>query len=75
MRCWEVVSEFRWINNQIVKIAYRRLGKLKIKNESELSFTMFLAKVVSLDQYDEELGEIFIVDDEQLQFDNMQDGL
>ena len=43
--------------------------KLNIRNESELSCTMFLAKVVSLDQYDEELGEIFIVDDEKLQFD------
>ena len=44
-------------------------GKLNIKNKSQLSCTMFLAKYSSLDLYDEYLEKIFIIDHEQLKFD------
>ena len=42
---------------------------INIKNKSQLSCTMFLAKYFSLALYDEDLEKIFIIDHEQLQFD------
>ena len=46
-----------------------------IKNKRQLSCTMFDAKYGSMDLYNEYLDKRFIIDQEQLQFDNMQDGL
>ena len=43
--------------------------KSHIKNKSQVSKTMFLAKYGSLAPYDEDLEKIFIIDHEQLQFD------
>ena len=43
--------------------------KTHIKNKSQVSKTMFLAKYGSLDLYDEDLEKIFIIDHEKLQFD------
>ena len=43
--------------------------KLNIKNKSQLSCTLFLAKYGSLSLYDEVLEKIFFIDHEQLQFD------
>ena len=45
------------------------LGKTHTKNKSQVSKTMFLAKYGSLALYDVDLGKIFIIDHEQLQFD------
>ena len=50
-------------------------GKNNIKNKSQLSRTMFLAKYGSLDLYDEDLEKLFIIDHEQLQYDKMMDEL
>ena len=40
-----------------------------IKNKSQVSKTMSLAKYGSLDLYDEDLGKIFIIDHKKLEFD------
>ena len=42
--------------------------KTHIKNKSQVSKTMFLAKYGSLDLYDEDLEKRFIIDHEQLEF-------
>ena len=42
---------------------------MHIKNKSQVSKTMFLAKYVSLALYDEDLEKRFIIDHEQLEFD------
>ena len=44
-------------------------GKLNINNKSQLSRTLFLKKCVSPTLYDEDTEKIFIIDQEQLQFD------
>ena len=44
-------------------------GYKHIKNKSQVSKTMFLAKYGSLALYDEDLEKRFIIDHEQLQFD------
>ena len=41
-------------------------GKTHIKKNSQVSKAIFLAKYGSLDLYDEDLKEIFIIDHEQL---------
>ena len=43
--------------------------KMHIKNKSQASKAMFLAKYVSLDLYDEDLKKIFIIYHEKLEFD------
>ena len=43
--------------------------KTYIKNKSQVSKTMFLAKYGSLALYDVDLEKRFIIDHEQLQFD------
>ena len=45
------------------------MGKIHIKNKSQVSKAMFLAKYGSLDLYNEDTGKRFIIDYEQLQFD------
>ena len=45
------------------------IGKLNIKNKSQLSRTMFLSKYGSMYLYDEDLEKRFIIDHEQLKFD------
>ena len=52
-----------------LKLYIEYWGKLNIKNKSQLSSTMFLARYGSLDQYDEYLEKIFIIDHEQLKLD------
>ena len=42
--------------------------KLNIKKNSQLLRTLFQEKYDSLDFYDEDMGKIFIIDHEQLQF-------
>ena len=42
------------------------MGKTHIKNKSQVSKTMFLAKYGSLALYDEDPEKIFIIDHEQL---------
>ena len=49
------------------------MGKNHIKNKSQVSKTMFLAKYWNLALYDVDLEKIFIIDHEQLQF-NKTDG-
>ena len=46
-----------------------QLEKTHIKNKSQVSKTMFLAKYGSLDLYDEDLEKSFIIYYEQLEFD------
>ena len=43
--------------------------KLNIKNKSQLSCAMFLAKYGSLDLYYEDMEKRFIIEHEQLEFD------
>ena len=43
--------------------------KTHIKNKSQVSKTMLLAKYGSLDMYDEDLEKRLIIDHEQLEFD------
>ena len=45
------------------------MGKFHIKNKSQVLKSIFLAKYGSLDLYDEDLKNIFIIDHKQLQFD------
>ena len=45
------------------------MGKTHIKNKSQVSETMFLAKCGSLALYNEDLEKRFIIDHEQLEFD------
>ena len=45
------------------------MGKMYIKNKSQVSKSMFLAKYSSLTLYDEDQEKIFIIDHDQLQFD------
>ena len=45
------------------------MGKMHIKNKSQVSKTMFLAKYGSLALYDEDLKKRFIIYHEQLEFD------
>ena len=45
------------------------MGKIHIKNKSQVSKSMFLEKYGSIALYDEDMGKIFIIDHEQLQFD------
>ena len=45
------------------------MGKTHIKNKSQVSKTMFLAKYGSLALYDEYLGKRCTIDHEQLEFD------
>ena len=42
---------------------------MNLKNKSQLSFTMFLAKYGSLDPYGEDMEKRLIIDHKQLEFD------
>ena len=49
-----------------LKMYIEEWGKTHIKKNSQVSKAIFLAKYGSLDLYDEDLKEIFIIDHEQL---------
>ena len=45
------------------------MGKMNIKNKSQLSKAIFLAKYGSLAIYDKDLKRLFIIEHKQLKFD------
>ena len=48
--------------NRELKFYIEYWGNFNIKNKSQLSKAVFLAKYISLDLYDEDLNKIFIID-------------
>ena len=69
---WDVDKLFQNSDEVIIrelKVYIEHWGTLHINDKRQLLCTMFLAKYVSLDIYDEDPEKIFIIDYEKLQFD------
>ena len=69
MGVWEVFQSSDETIIGELKLYIEDWETFNIKNKSQLSCTMFLAKYGSLDLYDEDLEKIFIIYHEQLRFD------
>ena len=66
---WGVYKLFQNSDEALIrelKLYIEDKEKFNIKNKSQLSYTMFLAKYDILDIYDEDLEKRFIIDHEQL---------
>ena len=71
---WGVQKLFQTSYEVIIrelKIYVEDMGKLNIKRKIQLLRTMFLENHGSLDIYDEDLKEIFIIDHKKLQFNKI----